>query len=131
MHHIGSVIRKRVTSSLILIGGVALSTHIPTKGERIMAKTASNKAGAAQSTTVWTTVQFSSAEGKALKARLTAANAEAKEAKADIEALALSVLPAAPKGFEIVFSHRFGLGYAVVPLSTDKPAVKAKSGPAI
>jgi hypothetical protein len=96
-----------------------------------MAKSARNTTGESQTATVWTTVQFSSAEGKALKARLTAANAEAKEAKADIEALALSVLPAAPKGFEIVFSHRFGLGYAVVPLSTDKPAAKAKSGPAI
>jgi hypothetical protein len=97
-----------------------------------MAKLARNTTGASQTATVWTSVQFSSAEGKALKARLTAANAEAKEAKTAIEALALSVLPAAPKGFEVVFSHRFGLGYAVVPVSTDnKPASKVKSGPAI
>ena len=92
-----------------------------------MAKTASNKSDA----TVWTTVNFASAEGKALKARLTALNAEAKGVKQEIEALALSVLPAAPKGFEVVFSHRFGLGYAVVPASKEPITAKAKSGPAI
>lgn len=97
-----------------------------------MAKLARNTTGASQTATVWTSVQFSSAEGKALKAKLTQLNAEAKSVKADIEALALSVLPAAPKGFEVVFSHRFGLGYAVVPISADdKPTAKAKTGPAI
>jgi hypothetical protein len=97
-----------------------------------MAKTARNTTGESQTATVWTSVQFSSAEGKALKARLTAANQEAKDAKAQIEALALSILPAPPKGFEVVFSHRFGLGYAVVPVSKEPAkATKAKSGPAI
>ncbi len=97
-----------------------------------MAKTARNTSGATQTaTTVWTTVQFSSAQGKALKAKLTQINAEAKEVKAEIEALALSVLPKPPKGFQIVFSHRFGLGYAVVPVEADAKPAKVSTGPAI
>ncbi len=126
MHHIGSVIRKWAASSLILIVPHGAFHANPLKGERIMAKTASVKSDA----TVWTTVNFSSAAGKALKAKLTALNAEAKDVKAEIEALAISVLPAAPKGSKIVFSHRFGLGYAVVKADAET-AKAAKSGPAI
>lgn len=80
---------------------------------------------------VWTTINLTSVEGKALKAKLTQINAEAKAVKADLETMAMAVI-AVPKGKKAVFSHRFGLGYSIVDQDDNaKTPAKPKTGPCI
>ena len=85
-------------------------------------------ANAAKSDSVWISVNLTSPEAKAAKAALAKSTADGKAAKETLEALAvagLNLVP--PKGLELVFSHRFGLGYAFLPPTEKKAAVKKVS----
>jgi hypothetical protein len=105
----------------------ANSIVVPVKGN-IMAKAKT----AASADVVWTNVNITSANGKALKAKLSALADEIKQVRGELETMAAPLAGKIPAGKELVFSHRFGLAYAVVDKKEETAkARKVPTGPSI